>query len=427
MIHQVMLCNVIGLTAYGILGTFIALIYAVARIINGGLDSSLSPFFRIATQSKTHFKKIIGTQLALHVMVLCITTLCLFLLLHNKATSHLIPLSIQHISTISFIAGGILIIAAGVHRTTRIILQLAFMYKKVALIEMGSIASYAGIVWIGYLVGYELSVAFLIIPLVLTLLVSIGFLLTMLYNFYHSLPHESKPLPQQLSRRIIKARTYNYLNQLTNQLFSSNIMIPLFGAIFDIKQAGILTLTSFFSYFIQRTFGTASSITWSHVREEETGVKQEFFKITTYLLYYVLIATTIIVIINYRFIMHLFVPSLATTSLLPAYTYLIISLSEHFLMPYQKFLINEEKSHYFFLFNIANIALLVCALYQWWHLPPLLFLVAIVIVRLFTIGLFALFSFRWWGIKPSTDLPLKHFIGITALSGSFAYVVSILN
>ncbi|MCX5921706.1 MAG: hypothetical protein NTX86_00015, partial [Candidatus Dependentiae bacterium] len=366
-----------------------------------------------------HFRKIFYVQLIPEYALLAL--LFLIAIIANTYLHQESPLT-----PFMLIVIGLLIFFEGIKKTMRMLLQLACLNHKTALIEMTSIVTYTSLVWIGYFLGYPIGLSLVFIPMLAVSALSSLALCVCAHDYYTTLPDNSnaRELPDATMQwRILRSRWFNFLNQASHMFFSSNFLVPFFALSFGFNQAGIFKLMSSIVHCItvilQKSFGISSSILLSHLKETSVADKQSAFLFISNHLNQVLYGIIIFFVINYGTIMH--INSIANTG--PAWTlaylFFIISFSENFFIAYEKFFIAHEKSDHLFIFNLIIISLLSIIIFHAALFSQLTLLITIIAVRIIAFMCIGAISFRQWQIKPAFGFQSKYLIGSLIISIAF--------
>lgn len=421
--HQFALFAVTDRATYGLIGTLFSTTYLLVMVTNFGLDVSMSAFFTQAIESKKHFRKIVLFQLIPEYCLL-ITIGIIMLFLYPWIPAHSIPfnLGIYELALL-----GLLIIFEGSKKTLRSLLQLGFHSRKTALVEVATIMSYIAIVWTGYFMGYPINFMLVFLPLLVVSTLSSMILLIFIVHYYRTLPDSSSaPLPNRsLQWRIVRNRFFNFLNQTTHALFSSNFLVPFFAMAFGLTYAGILKLTASIAHcitsIVQKIFGISGTVLLAHLKESSLEDRQKAFFTISHRLNQVLYGFILFFAINHGVIVRARVLPETTTILTLAYLFLIIIFSENFFLAYEKFYITHEKANHLFFFNLIIMGLIGALLTQVHNFSHISLMLAIIGLRLVSFIAIILFSFHQWRIKPALKIQPYYFA--TSLIGSLLFFV----
>jgi hypothetical protein len=416
--HQVVLFSLTTPSFYGLIGTLFSIIYLIITVTNFGLDTSLAPFFTLATKNKRLFKRVLLPQL---IPELIIFSLVAVILCTTQALLIAIPLVGPHLNSELIGIMGALIIVEGFKKTLRAILQLSFNNHLTALIEMATITLYISIIWLLYFLGHPITLNLIFVPMLMVSVMGTTALSYCVLAWYQHLPNESSDtLPAYFARRLFKSRLFNYANQISHTFFSGNFLVPFFAAQFGLAHAGVFKLLCNIAYgistVIQKMFGLSTQALLAHVKDMHLLTKQDAFKTITYYLYQVLYAILLFVGINIYKISTWVGTSTNSNALPLIILFFIIHFSEHFFMVYEKFFIIEEENFSLFLFNTSTIALIYGTLSITSGWSPLAVLLAILLIRIATFAALSYMSFYWWRLIPTWQLQPKCLIGALIIS-----------
>ena len=421
--HQFALFAITDRATYGLIGTIFSATYLLVMVTNFGLDVSMSAFFTQAIQSKKHFKKIVLFQLVPEYCLLIVIGLTILLL--SPFLAHLsmpFHLDIQALALL-----GCLIVFEGSKKTLRSLLQLGFHSRKTALVEVATIIGYISMVWIGYFMGYPINLTLIFLPLLIVSALSSLILLIFLMHYYKKLPdHSSSPLPTRaLQWRILRNRFFNFLNQATHALFSSNFLVPFFAMTFGLAYAGILKLTASIAHcitsIVQKIFGISGTVLLAHLKESSLEIRQQAFFTISHRLNQVLYGFILFFAINHGAIVRARALPETSTILTLAYLFMIIIFSENFFLAYEKFFITHEKADHLFLFNLGIMVATGMLLTQVHTFSHLSLMLAIIGLRLISFFAVILFSFYQWRLKPALTIQPYYFA--SSLIASLAFFI----
>lgn len=420
--HQMMLFYVVGSSFYGLIGSVFSFIYLSLALSNFGLDDSLAPFFSLSTSSKTHFKRLLLPQLIPECIILTLLALSIFALgpkMHHSFIK-------EPINGVTLLILGGIIVCEGIKKTIRALLQIAFLSRRIAYVELIAILAYVTIVWGSYAYGYALTLTLLFAPLLLTSFVGCLVLGRALYELYKKLPDASNdPIACSIPRRIIKNRFFAYLTQINHQFFSGNFLVPMFAMHFGLSHAGVLKLTSHIvhtiSAIIHKTFGPTSFALLAHHKNMDMIEKRKAFYMATGYIHQALYGILLFFAINYKKLLMFHAAHTHHTHEVywPLILFFItLHFSEHFFIMYEKFYITEEKIEYLFLLNCLSTLSLYLTIYHRLSFAPFTILLLIFLIRVGSFGIVHFLSFRLWKLKP--DFMMRPFYFFASLTFSLA-------
>ena len=106
-------------------------------------------------------------------------------------------------------------------------------------------AGYLAILWSSYFMfGFALSYKLIFVPHLLNSFAALFAFSIIIYKHYQAFPDTITQLPLSLNTRIMHTQGFNYLLRLSRNVFTSNLLTPLFAYKFGLAQAGLFYLAS---------------------------------------------------------------------------------------------------------------------------------------------------------------------------------------
>jgi hypothetical protein len=425
-LHLIFLYQVMDKATYGLQGITFAIIYLTSALLNLGLDTSIAPFFSIATKNKTLFKKLFLYQLAFQAVVLIVAPVFLFVLAGNNSW---LGEKMKMLGFGNLLLCWLIVVSEGIKYSLRIFLRCAFLNIKIIFIELQMIFTFVFIVWGLYFETGHITLTTLLAPLAICSGMAVFNLGKVLHTFYTGLPdgdeHQVSP---SLRKRIFSSRLFGSLHQINHQLFSGNLLIPSYAYLAGDSAAGTLSLLTSVMYFFKavvgKTLGSSYEATMSQSKDLDHGNKQELFNKTAGITYSALnILAAALFIVVFPIIMYATRTPATTPNLAHMYLYLIFMFSENFFTIYEKFFIAEEKTHLFLALNIVmNFSFFLITLYpsstSLTHC-----LVLIMLIRFLCLGFLIAFSFYRWGIQPGSKRSFTNLFYPLIAGLSFIYTL----
>lgn len=248
-LHHVLLYRFLPLDQYGLIGALLASTYLAVSVTNCGLNESLGSFFRDATQSRSHFIKLVILPIIATFLLSCILCALVFFI-------HIpIPSSVRWQLMLLFIA-------ESVKKPLIYTLQLFFANRSIAAVEITTISTYMSIVWGTFLYNSaQLTVPFLIGALALIIALSLFILSFMLLVHFFSLAQVTDQ-PFVSNTKIVTTRAFNWFVQVVRSFYSINGIITLISSRFGLYQTGNITFTCTILYSLltmsRKVFGMTS-------------------------------------------------------------------------------------------------------------------------------------------------------------------------
>lgn len=415
--HHSLLFKVTDTYFYGLMGSLFGFIYCAVKIFDLGFNKSLLSFYKHYTADKNIFNYFIREQLKPNLIFYCISILGLFFV------KLFLPTHIPFLSSFNF---PLLIIASGLIATESIkiilkrFLQLAHNFRLVAACEISFIICYQCIIWSYYWWGYPLTHLFIFGScFILSLGETVGlFFLT--YYWYKNLPSQSNTLPLP-AKHIAKNRLYMYGHSMIKQLFSANILVPLFAYSFGFEYAALLKLASYMTHsvtsIIEKIIDPSSTVLFAHTKTKSYTQAEENFILASRTAHHIIIGIFIFILINASKFLAF---SQLTTTITPYIVlYFLINYGENFFITIEKLYIAQNRSEYIFLSTlITGIAGIGIFFYMPSPVSALLLLLLSRVVAFFALLIPLTYK---WNIKPAMQLSPRYLFGSLIISFIFFF------
>ena len=405
LVHQIALARICDYKLYGLIGTLFSLVYLFVALTDLGLESSISPFFAAIIKTKRVFKRFFTTQLlpnvlsagGFFVLVLAIKTT-----LQGKFAV------LEQVSLPLLCVLAVLVLSENIKKPLRTTMHLAFLNQEVAFIEFGTIVGYTATVWMAIASGAPITLSLIFVPMLVTSILSNGFMVFFLHKFAKTLPENSDANLCNLKKRVATNRGFNYLNQLSHVIFSSNFLVPFFAMQFGLADAGVFKLISHIAYcttaVLRKTFGITSDALLAKTKQMSWEAKRSIFLQVTQKVHHALYGVIIFFLINYHKIIGYKATEVTAASGPVVYLFLVVCLSEIFFIAYEKFYIVQEKAGRLLAFNLATMLFTYGAIRYASGFSKLGLLFLIISIRAGMFALLSLASFYTWQIKPEWKL-----------------------
>lgn len=410
---------------YGFVGTMFAGIYLAARFADLGTAYSITPFFHLFIKNKETFREIFLKRYLLPVVPIIGLVGFISAFIAHKHFMH-VPFA-PALWIIPF-----LVISESLRSILRQFLHISFKSKPIILIELILFMIYLGVVWIPFTLGFvTLSPHLIFVPYCIDSILALILFTYIIKKMYKLLPQEnSTGIPRGLSVRMWRTRLFNYLTTINRELFTSNMITPLFALKFGLKQAGIFYFASMLARslygIIRSTITHPGNALLAQVKNGDVHEKKEAFQLVSTKVVLTLAPLLICLGFNYK---KLVMMSLSTqcsnTTLVFTAMYLLITFSELFFLLYEQFYILEESAGKLFIFKCAEVALFYGLIAFDNSLSPLTMLLSIVILRSITFIAVALNGFYQWGIVPSIRIPISYFASYIGLAILTSLILSV--
>jgi hypothetical protein len=426
-LHNFLMLSLLPGAHYGIIGTMFAGVYLAARFADLGTAYSITPFFHLFIHSKKTFRDIFLKKYLFPVFPI----IGVFGLISAFIAS-------KHFIHVPFAPAlwivPCLVIGESLRSILRQFLHISFKSKPIILIELMLFVVYLGVVWIPFALGFvTLNTNWIFVPYCIDSLLALVLFTYIIKKMYALLPEESSPVPVTragLSARMWRTRLFNYLTTINRELFTSNMITPLFALKFGLKQAGIFYFASMLARslygIIRSTITHPGNALLAQVKNGDAYQKKEAFELVSAKVVLTLAPLLICLGFNYK---KLVMVSLSTecsnTTLVFTAMYLLITFSELFFLLYEQFYILEESAGKLFIFKCAEVALFYGLIAFDKSLSPLSMLFSIVILRSITFMVVALNGFYQWGIVPHVKIPLSYLAGYLGLAILTSLILSV--
>lgn len=396
---------------FGMMGIIFSLLYLMTFLANAGLDTALAPYARLLSTDHRFWHTIVLPHLHIQCLIYGIIGLC----------GIIINALFIHLPFILSIILALLLVTESTKKTFRTIAHLTFHNQLAALVEITIVSIYVALVWLLYAYYTMLSLTLILFPLFVTSLISCLMLGWFLYRLYYHLPAEStEPIPTNAT--FMRTRLYTYGAHLGHILFSSNFLLPFCALHIGLAHTGIFKLISSITHtittMVYKIFGPTSQALFSHISTSTHHDKQHLFFTLTEYLHHVLYGLIIFFVINYTKLMGTHVSTTTINSPL-IILFLVIQLTEHLFIVYEKFFIAHHRLVY--LCTLSLISLTTTGILLLLPLPtsPVVIMSLVLIIRMITIGTLAITAYHWFHIKPALTMRADYLAVACALAGLF--------
>jgi len=407
--HQWVLFRIIPRATYGLMGLLFSYIYLTAALTNIGFDYSIGSYWQDATKNKSSFASYIWhAMLPTYLLIILLAGVLFYSGLHTTYID-----TNLYLIVVGIIAG------ESLKKSGKIILQLMFKNRITAVVDVLSIIGYISMVWGAYWHYQEITLCTVFVPLLIAAWASVVIFYQIIIRHYFSLPasvHTKIPYGT-----IAKQRAYSFLNTMMHQLFSGNILTPLFAIHLDLASIGIIKLISqscqSVGTVIHNIFGLTAHALFANAKHMNLTTKQQFFYALTYKIHQILYAFIIFGIINYQKLIG--TQGLPHANVLAIALYLVIMFSENFFIPYEKVFLTEEKSHYLASIQVATWIGLFFTIRYIATQSIFISLCIVLLLRILSYGLLSLIALRAWNIRPSWQI--QPLFGLAVTVGSVLF------
>lgn len=444
-IHYIALRSYIGISFHGALAAMLSLFYFILVVTNGGLDSSLAPFFKAITSTKKQAYSFAFRIIAPQWLLYSILALLFYLFFPHILTALTLYVPncflyahqafMRHTSTMLATYIALTFITESIKKTCKACLQLAFYTPITACVEFFGTICYLLLFWSAYNFGASITLEFSWLLLLLVSACQASILGVVLARFLNhlpgSVPKDSKSLPSAAYMRFFKTRLFTFANQLTAQLFTGNLLVPMAAFYQGLNTASFLKVITSMSHWVtliaQKVFGISSSAFFAQLKDSDLAARRAFFMRISSQLHQALYALAIFLTINGAKLVAMqsdnsfSVPRWSTL-----YLMLIISFTESFFVVYDRWFLIEEKAFYTLGLNLISFSIIYALVYYtqcYAYFSPFILFIAIIGVRLLAFSFLSFFSYYFWRLAFTWRLQLSTLIMSLIFSLSFYFLV----
>lgn len=357
--HTWYMYKVCDKTLYGLMGTLFALAYLMVTCLMMGLDNALTPWIVAFTQNKISYRKLIQKYLLPQCMIFCTAPLILHGLWY-------IPYVANTYADLRIYATllGIFISVEGIKKLLRHVLQLCFMNKLTAFLEIGGIALFSGMVWIMWLSGIPFSMNTIIIPFIISSSIIIAYSIKSLYTIYQKLPHQRTLEKLPSHAQVATMQLSSSINQMTRSLFSTNILIPLSASITGFLSVSTLVFYNYVShactFFIYKICAPSAAAFFGRtIYCSHNDQKKSLTLVMKIIGIILLIALFIIIASLWYTSAYETIDSVLILGLL-----LVLHIMENIFIMYEKFLLAQKKMNILTYSNLLQCCIFLFFIYQ---------------------------------------------------------------
>jgi hypothetical protein len=381
--HQTCLFYFASRLVYGFSSLLFAIMYLAVELINLGFDHSCAQLSVNYFGSKTNFRSYFMPQVIVQVVILM--TLLIFIITNYQfINSNLLPAT-AFLTQSQWGLLGLIIVCESLRKTLRMIAQLLFLNKPAAILESSLILIYVVLFWLTILIGYQIDIYTIYLPLLAQSLIGIIFLC------YFIIPklkrelqaHEIKTGLLKIEiKTIFYTRLQNYLYQLSELLFSSNFLIYFLSSMTSLLAIGPIKLANYLAVFIkallERTFGLTSLAVF--VKNKHLFNSQKtLFDATQRKLNLTLMTSLLI------FGICIFSTNLINPSSYLALLFFCFTLINNFLIIYEQLFLVYNQILILFLLNLVSILLSLSFIYLYPQASAASLIALFIVLRVITL------------------------------------------
>ncbi|MGZ6254894.1 MAG: hypothetical protein ACXWL5_02830 [Candidatus Chromulinivorax sp.] len=399
--HQIALYSVVSPTLYGIQSSLFAIIYVTIALTNFGFNESLLAFFTKFTKNKAQFHSI-KKQLILHACMLLITTTILYNLFSYNISGFLHNLTSYCNKNIIFMVCFIYYIEA-LKKALIAIMHLHFANKQIAFGQLAMLTTYLTCLWATFYITRQIDLFSIFFWMLITCSLELIYFCYLVYNFYQSLPDQNQNHAKTNNLSLIilvKERFYNYINQLTDTIYSPNCITLLLAAFLGFpKVATIKLFTNAITLLytcISTTMHTTSGAFFASINNKSLKIIRKAFKSITHTYLYLIAAFTILLIIS--LISYWYIQAITTHIAFYIILFFIITMLEQINITYKQLCIAKGKTYKIAQFNMLEITSIIFS-FALLQSNPFLFIFSLIIIKILFIISLAIFLKKQWNIS----------------------------
>lgn len=386
-LHTIALFRTISLEMYGTIGIIYSLCYLIASLATAGLDSTLGSM-RALLNSQNNVQRIMKEQSLYTALIIVVGCIIVWYIYGPFIQNHKV------LSCILLCIIG----AEATKKTLKSYCALLGNFKTPALIEVGLVTSYIGMLWGIYLIHQSFNLYTLFIPLLISTGISTFYFCYELYKQYTKLPVTSSSLYTPSAW----PRLHGLFVHSNHYIFSGNVLVPLAASTLGLSYAALLKLLSNCMHTIitniEKMFGLTSTVLFAHTKNKQYVL----LLIMRYVLPFVLISFSI-----GMYAIHTFLSYKQSLDLFPlACAYILIHVTHVIALTYERLLLDRNKG--LILLYITVLTSLLS--FSIWHIQSGMytsFLLYCALSRILYLLSLMMYSYATWRIVPYGSLSFR--------------------
>lgn len=402
LLHQIILFYFISSDLYGVSGTIFAALYLLIGCTNFGFEYSLFTFFAHYIKSKQNIRYL-AYQCVLKLLTTCTVAGVVFKLVQptpGTQTAYFFMYQFP-VALMPYLLA--IFIAESIRKYLETIAQLAFLNKKITLIQVTMIAAYVILFWSSYLIYGNITLKTIFIPMVIVSCAEVIWTMNILYAWYLTIPNKSQDKQDHTIPlcHIIKEQFFNYVNQLSKNLFSPNFLMVLIAYQIGMQQTGKIrfftNIITLLYMLLNRSVAIPSGALFSSVNQDSfSKTKQLFLKITNA---YIQLLYTLAIIIGTTTMNQLIKQQSESQTVYFVLLFILAGFIEYITITYEKLYIVQHKTHQLAVINACSALVFIAIMYTN-PLSSSLFLLPMCCIRIITTYLIGLYAYKKWDIRP---------------------------
>jgi hypothetical protein len=280
----------------------------------------------------------------------------------------------------------------------RYLLHAQFKNANVVVVELGSFSLFLGCIWIPYLFGRTLTPSSILLAHLADSSVATVFLGLITAIQYEKLPTTSKDDSLPSARRIIISKIFTYLNRLSREITSSNVLTPLYASLFGYEKVSIFYFlgiaTTAYQMIIKNTITYSGNALLAKLRHAPKEEKSLAFNLITEKLLLMLALPLIVFLMFYYDAAKIIDHSL----LLILIGFLVLMSIDLVLHVYEQYYLVQESAPKFFIFKLTESAACMAVFYfgSTWSMTQAF--ASFIVIKFFITLCTAIHAYAKWGL-----------------------------
>ncbi len=406
--HNFFLFGLMNHTAYGFLGSALSIIYFSSKIADFGATPSLPPFFHYLMRNKQTFRGTLVNHYLIPHLPLIIIVAVTATAIYSKKFSTLLMIEEPNIPWFVITLLIALIIGfESIRYFLRLFLHTALKNRIVVATEVVLFINFIALIWIPHLFfNQPLSIIGVLFAHVIDSCLCVAIFIYILTKFYQNLPMTKEPITIPTHKRMTVAKLTNHALRISRDLFTSNVLTPLFALKCCLGQAGIFYFAAIIVGALQATIKISIHFPGygllSNIKESNLTIKKTAFAMLCQKLTQLITPIVIFMIINHSLLFNRGQQQSTTYMIMIIIlVFLPITLIDSFLRIYEQFYVIEETSARLLLLKAPEFLLFYFFVLKNPSTSTITLIITAICIQLFSFGLTIFDAYARWRIIPS--------------------------
>ena len=370
--------------AYGQTGFILSSIYLAVRIVDLGNAYSTVPMLHDMQRSKAVCKGLVTKFFLIPQLPVLLLGATLLIWQVSPEISWVLVASIFILETYRLFL--------------RYLLHAQFKNANVVIIELCSFSLFLSCIWIPYLLWGILSPSSILLAHLADSIVATLFLGWLTATQYKKLPATSQDDALPPARGIISSKIFTYLNRLSREITSSNVLTPLYASLFGYEKVSIFYFlgiaTTAYQMIIKNTITYSGNALLAQLRHAPKQEKAVAFHLITEKLLLMLALPLIVILMFYYDAAKIIDHSL----LLLLIGFLVLMGIDLVMHVYEQYYLVQEAAPKFFIFKMSESAACIGVFYigPTWSITQAF--AAFIVIKLFITFCTAMHAYATWGL-----------------------------